>query len=87
MLIVNTAIDGTSSPSGDLSLRQAINLANVLPGNQTITFDPTVFASAQTITLTQGQLELQQRERDGNDSGLGCGRDDQRWWLFQRVRG
>ena len=32
LLIVNTAIDGTSSPSGDLSLRQAINLANVLPG-------------------------------------------------------
>ncbi len=56
--MVNTTIDGTSSPSGDLSLRQAVNLANVLDGAETITFDPTVFASAQTITLTQGQLEL-----------------------------
>ena len=30
---------------------------NAVPG-QTITFDPTVFASAQTITLSLGQLEL-----------------------------
>ena len=29
-----------------------------LGGDETITFDPSVFATAQTITLTQGQLEL-----------------------------
>ena len=58
-LVVNTTADGTgSSASGELSLRQAINLANVLDGAGTITFDSTVFAAAQTITLTQGQLEL-----------------------------
>ena len=57
-LVVNTTSDGTGSPSGDLSLRQAINLANVLDVAETITFDSTVFATAQTITLTQGQLEL-----------------------------
>ncbi len=57
-LVVNTTSDDTGSPSGDLSLRQAINLANALGGTETITFDPTIFATAQTITLTQGQLEL-----------------------------
>ena len=57
-LVVNTTSDGTASPAGDLSLRQAVNLANVLTGAQSISFDPTVFASPQTITLTGGQLEL-----------------------------
>ena len=41
-----------------LDLRGAVGLADVLPGSHTITFDPTVFATPQTITLTGGQLEL-----------------------------
>ncbi len=42
-----------------LSLRQAVNLANVLGGDtESITFSSTVFGTAQTITLTAGQLEL-----------------------------
>jgi hypothetical protein len=57
-LVVNTTSDGTGSPAGDLSLRQAVNLANVQPGPATITFDATVFSSPQTISLTNGQLEL-----------------------------
>jgi fibronectin-binding autotransporter adhesin len=57
-LLVNTTIDGLGSPSGDLSLRQAVNLANVLDAAETIAFDSTVFATPQTITLTLGQLEL-----------------------------
>ena len=62
-LVVNTTLDGTNAPSGDLSLRQAVNIANA-PGapdagaDEPITFDTTVFAKLQTITLTQGQLEL-----------------------------
>ena len=51
-LIVNTTIDGTGSPSGDVSLSQAINLANTLGGPETIIFDPAVFAAPQTITLS-----------------------------------
>ena len=47
-LVVNTTIDGVGSPLGDLSLRQAVNLANALNAAETITFDPTVFATAQT---------------------------------------
>ena len=57
-LVVNTTSDGTGSRSGDLGLRQAINLANTMGGTQTITLDSTVFATAQTITLMQGPLEL-----------------------------
>ena len=57
-LVVNTTSDGIASAAGDLNLRQAVNLANVLTGAQSIGFDPTVFASPQTITLTGGQLEL-----------------------------
>ncbi len=55
---VNTTADGSGVPSGKLDLGGAVNLANVLTGAHAITFDPTVFATAQTITLTSGQAEL-----------------------------
>ncbi len=57
-MVINTTTDGTGSASGELSLRQAVNLANVLDVAETITFDSTVFGTPRTITLTQGQLEL-----------------------------
>ena len=57
-LAVNTTIDGTGSPSGDLSLREAVNLANALGGTEAITFDPSVFDTPRTITLDGTQLEL-----------------------------
>ncbi len=58
-LVVSTTADGIGCPLGTLDLREAIDLANILPGANTITFDPTVFAGAQTITLLIGtQLEL-----------------------------
>ena len=62
-LVVNTTLDGTGSPSGDLSLRQAVNLANAIGaagtgGTEAITFDKTVFAAAKTIVLDGTQLEL-----------------------------
>jgi hypothetical protein len=42
-----------------LSPRDAINLANANGGDQTISFDPSLFASgAATISLTQGVLLL-----------------------------
>ena len=45
--------------SGDGSLRSEIDLANSNMGvADTINFDPTVFGTPQTITLTSGQLEL-----------------------------
>ena len=57
-LVVNTTSDVNSVPLGVMSLRQAVNLADVLGGAETISFDATMFATQQTITLTQGQLEL-----------------------------
>ena len=57
-LEVNTTADGDVTPPGELDLRQAINLANADGGAETITFDPTVFATPQTITRDGAQLEL-----------------------------
>lgn len=57
-LVVDTAIDGLGSGPGQLSLRQAINLSNVLNGGDSITFDKSAFAGKSVITLTAGQLEL-----------------------------
>jgi hypothetical protein len=59
-LVVNTTDDTTTGaePPGDLSLRDAVNLANALSGAETITFDSAVFAKPQTITLAGRQLEL-----------------------------
>ena len=44
--------------AGETDLRQAIASANATTGDNTITFDPTVFATLQTITLAGAQLEL-----------------------------
>jgi hypothetical protein len=53
-LVVNTTQDELTDADGLLSLREAIIIANSLGGNQTITFDSTVFATPQTITLQTG---------------------------------
>jgi len=58
-LIVNTKIDSLFPGTGLLSLREAITFANFdSSGTSNITFDPNVFATPQTITLTGSQLEL-----------------------------
>ena len=50
-------LDGDLSP-GDVSLREAVMAANGSPGTDVITFDPTVFASAQTIQLALGEMVM-----------------------------
>ncbi len=60
-LVVNTSGDATSGaePRGELSLRDAINLANILSpagGPSTITFDPSL--TGGTITLAGVELPL-----------------------------
>jgi fibronectin-binding autotransporter adhesin len=57
-LVVNTTVDGVGSGPGQLSLRQAITLANVEPTLDPIEFDATAFETPQTITLAGTQLEL-----------------------------
>jgi hypothetical protein len=54
---LSTVVTNTND-SGTGSLRQAIANAETNGGDQTVTFDPTDFSTAQTITLTSGALEL-----------------------------
>ena len=55
--VVNTTKDDDSFTGGKTSLREAILAADAYAGHA-VTFDPAVFASAKTITLTLGVLEL-----------------------------
>ena len=54
--VVNNPTD--TPVAGENNLRQAIASANATTGANTITFDSTVFATPQTITLGGTQLEL-----------------------------
>ncbi|MBX7105147.1 MAG: hypothetical protein K1X57_13785, partial [Gemmataceae bacterium] len=58
-LIVNTDADAVSN-DGKTSLREAIVFANTKSGADTITFDPTVFATAKTIvfSISNGELSI-----------------------------
>ncbi len=50
---------------GDLSLREAIDLANLYPSDDTIRFDPALTAAGPaTILLTKGELRDHRRSRD-----------------------
>ena len=55
-IVVNNPTD--TPVAGQIDLRQAIVQANTNGGNETITFDKTVFMTPQTITLSGTQLEL-----------------------------
>ena len=55
--MVNSTADAPLVYDGSTTLRDAIGFDNISSG-QAITFDPTVFATARTITLTGGQLTL-----------------------------
>ena len=58
-VVVNTTIDGVFPPStGLVSLRSAIATANGSSTPTTITFDPKVFATQQTIALNGSALDL-----------------------------
>jgi CSLREA domain-containing protein len=58
-VVVNTTADSTdASGSTVVSLRDAINIANGSTTATTITFSPTVFATAKTITLDGTALEI-----------------------------
>ena len=75
--VVNTTADDFGFYTGTTSLREAIASANAVPG-QTITFDPTVFATPQTITLSRQPARAERHDRDRDDHGPGGGRDGQR---------
>ena len=77
--VVNTVADGVSLASGKLSLREALTLVSLDGGPEygpatSVTFDPTVFhpSATNTITLTQGQLELSRALRPVSIQGPGA---------------
>ena len=51
-------VDSTADDGSSGTLRWAIEQANAASGATTIDFDPTAFATSQTIELASGQLEL-----------------------------
>jgi hypothetical protein len=59
-LVVDTPIDENDADYsvGDLSLREAIGLANGSVGADTITFDSIVFNSPETIALLLGEMRM-----------------------------
>ena len=61
-IVVDLAIDEDDGNvvEGDMSLREAIKLANRTSVVDTITFSPTVFAASQTIPLTLGRMAIAQ---------------------------
>ena len=71
---MNTTSDSLVPGAGLLSLREAIAFANAdSSGIATITFDPTVFATPQTITLTGSQLELSNTSETETITGPAAG--------------
>ena len=72
-LDVNTLGDAVNPFDQVTSLREAIAYAASLPGDQTITFDPTVFGTAQTITLDVNEGELTLLKQNGVLNIIGPG--------------
>ncbi|WP_425397045.1 choice-of-anchor Q domain-containing protein [Aeoliella sp.] len=56
--VVTTIDDELEYPNSSVSLREAINAANLVAGENTITFDPAIFGSPQSILLTKGELGI-----------------------------
>ena len=59
----NTADNLCADSSGNCTLRAAIQQANVSASDDIIEFSSTVFNTAQTITLTNGELEIKNAGR------------------------
>ncbi len=64
-LVVNTASDGITSQPGQMSLRQAVNLANVHKTATTITFDQSAGGAFATTADNHVDLGPARAERHG----------------------
>ena len=83
-LIVTTTADVVDPTDGLTSLREAVDYADANPGDNTITFDPSL--AGQTITLTSGELDLTDTTGTDDDHGLRCQSiDRQRQQRLARV--
>lgn len=57
--IDDAAVSACTPAANDCTLRSAVVAASSVPSNDIIDFDPTVFATSQTITLINGELSIQ----------------------------
>ncbi|HYP43187.1 MAG TPA: choice-of-anchor Q domain-containing protein, partial [Candidatus Nitrosocosmicus sp.] len=71
-LVTKTSDTNDGVCNSDCSLREAIAAANVATSDDLINFDTTLFATAQTITLTSGELAI---SNSGNLTINGTGAD------------
>ncbi len=82
-LVVNTTIDGTNAPSGDLSLRQAVNIADAV-ARRSGQGRADQLRHEDRLRLTSddhaddGPTRAEQHERRGDDHRHAGGRDHQR---------
>ena len=67
--MVNSIADASGVAFGKQGIRGAVDLANILNGAPTITFDTTVFAGPQTIKLVAGMLEFSQANSNTTITG------------------
>ena len=58
IIVVNNIADQVDNNNGVTTLRDAINQANVDSGEDLIVFDRSLFSTAQTITLSLGELDI-----------------------------
>ena len=75
-LLATITVTNTNA-SGSGSLAAAIATANTNAQANTINFDPSVFATPQTIVLGGSPSSVQGRRRTTDDRGPGGRRDDQ----------
>ncbi len=66
---VTTALDVVDADDGVTSLREAITYANTNPGDDTVEFDSSL--AGKTITLTGGQLNIEDATGKTSITGLG----------------
>jgi hypothetical protein len=72
-LVVNSLSDSPTSSGHLLNLRAAVALADLSTNPVTISFDPNVFAATQTISLTDGGLDLSGRQASITITGPALG--------------
>ncbi len=72
-IVVDSLVDENDGnySAGNLSLREAIEIAKTIPGVNTITFDTTLLSTPQTITVNQ-PLAIDDEEAEVHVSGPGA---------------
>ena len=85
-LVVESTSASLVTTAAGLTLPGAVSLANQFAGSA-ITFDPAVFATRQTITLTSGQLTLGDAYNAAADFSISANPNGQWSYLYDNGSG